>query len=153
VGLAGVINGITRPHQAYFDAGGLGILVGDGRLPLVRLNISVGQAASDEHTDVGQDLLFEVEAEPWAAAGERWGRPSDTVGLAGVINGITRPHQAYFDAGGLGPCPEDKGRPTIPIVSGAYYDLTVERQSYRRRQRQAFEQDRSRPDGRVDLGV
>jgi high affinity Mn2+ porin len=33
VGLAGVINGITGTHEAYLNAGGLGILVGDGTLP------------------------------------------------------------------------------------------------------------------------
>ena len=32
-GLAGVVNGITSVHQAYLNAGGLGILVGDGMLP------------------------------------------------------------------------------------------------------------------------
>jgi high affinity Mn2+ porin len=34
--------------------------------------------------------------------GKRWGRPDDTVGIAGVINGIAGVHQAFFDAGGLG---------------------------------------------------
>jgi len=33
VGLAGVINGISGVHQAYLNAGGLGILIGDGMLP------------------------------------------------------------------------------------------------------------------------
>ncbi len=32
-GLAGIINGITGAHQAFLNAGGLGILVGDGKLP------------------------------------------------------------------------------------------------------------------------
>jgi high affinity Mn2+ porin len=32
-GVAGVVNGIAAVHQAYFNAGGLGILVGDGQLP------------------------------------------------------------------------------------------------------------------------
>ncbi len=32
-GLAGVINEISAAHEAYLDAGGLGILVGDGMLP------------------------------------------------------------------------------------------------------------------------
>jgi high affinity Mn2+ porin len=27
------VNGISRTHEAYLDAGGLGILVGDGQLP------------------------------------------------------------------------------------------------------------------------
>jgi len=33
LGLGGVINTISTAHQAYFNAGGLGILVGDGILP------------------------------------------------------------------------------------------------------------------------
>jgi high affinity Mn2+ porin len=32
-GFAGVINGISPEHEAYLNAGGLGILVGDGMLP------------------------------------------------------------------------------------------------------------------------
>ncbi|MBV8927031.1 MAG: carbohydrate porin [Bradyrhizobium sp.] len=32
-GIAGVVNGISDVHQAFLDAGGLGILVGDGQLP------------------------------------------------------------------------------------------------------------------------
>jgi high affinity Mn2+ porin len=33
IGIAGVVNGIAGVHQAFFNAGGLGILVGDGQLP------------------------------------------------------------------------------------------------------------------------
>ena len=33
VGVAGVVNAISAEHQAYLNAGGLGILVGDGKLP------------------------------------------------------------------------------------------------------------------------
>jgi high affinity Mn2+ porin len=33
IGIAGVVNGITSIHAAYLNAGGLGILVGDGKLP------------------------------------------------------------------------------------------------------------------------
>jgi high affinity Mn2+ porin len=32
-GLAGIVNGISPEHAAYLNAGGLGILVGDGQLP------------------------------------------------------------------------------------------------------------------------
>jgi high affinity Mn2+ porin len=32
-GIAGVVNGISGAHQAFLNAGGLGILVGDGMLP------------------------------------------------------------------------------------------------------------------------
>ena len=31
--IAGVANGISSAHQAYLNAGGLGVLVGDGQLP------------------------------------------------------------------------------------------------------------------------
>jgi high affinity Mn2+ porin len=31
--IAGVLNTIGSQHRAYFDAGGLGILIGDGKLP------------------------------------------------------------------------------------------------------------------------
>jgi len=33
VGLAGIVNGISAAREQYLNAGGLGILVGDGRLP------------------------------------------------------------------------------------------------------------------------
>src|ERR1700704_1107077 len=34
--------------------------------------------------------------------GKRWGRPNDTFGLAGIVNGISGVHQAFLNAGGLG---------------------------------------------------
>jgi high affinity Mn2+ porin len=34
--------------------------------------------------------------------GTRWGRPNDTVGIAGVVDGLSPQAQAYFAAGGLG---------------------------------------------------
>jgi high affinity Mn2+ porin len=33
IGIAGVVNGITSSHIAFLNAGGIGILVGDGQLP------------------------------------------------------------------------------------------------------------------------
>jgi high affinity Mn2+ porin len=34
--------------------------------------------------------------------GKPWGRPDDTVGVAGVVNGISAEHAAFLNAGGLG---------------------------------------------------
>jgi high affinity Mn2+ porin len=34
--------------------------------------------------------------------GKNWGRPDDTIGIAGVVNSISGVHQAFLDAGGLG---------------------------------------------------
>jgi high affinity Mn2+ porin len=39
VGAAGVVNEISKDAQQYFAAGGLGILVGDGRLSYARERI------------------------------------------------------------------------------------------------------------------
>jgi high affinity Mn2+ porin len=33
IGIAGIVNGVSRSHEAFLNAGGLGLLVGDGRLP------------------------------------------------------------------------------------------------------------------------
>lgn len=33
IGFAAVINGISQAHERYLDAGGIGVLVGDGKLP------------------------------------------------------------------------------------------------------------------------
>lgn len=33
VGIAAIVNGISAEHERYLDAGGVGVLVGDGRLP------------------------------------------------------------------------------------------------------------------------
>ena len=38
IGIAGVVNGIAGIHEAFLDAGGLGILVGDGQLSRARAN-------------------------------------------------------------------------------------------------------------------
>jgi high affinity Mn2+ porin len=35
-------------------------------------------------------------------SGKQWGRPDDTVGIAGVVNGISGVHEAFLNAGGLG---------------------------------------------------
>ena len=34
--------------------------------------------------------------------GKQWGRPDDTIGIAGVVNGISGVHEAFLNAGGLG---------------------------------------------------
>jgi len=35
-------------------------------------------------------------------SGKNWGRPDDTVGVAGIVNGLAPAHIAYFNAGGMG---------------------------------------------------
>jgi high affinity Mn2+ porin len=58
--------------------------------------------------------------------GEEWQRPGDTYGLAGVLNGISRVHQDFFDAGGTGILAGD-GALTYGLeeILETYYDFQV----------------------------
>jgi high affinity Mn2+ porin len=59
--------------------------------------------------------------------GKLWGRPDDTIGLAGVVNGISNRHIAYFDAGGLGILVGDGQlpHPGYEQILETYYSLPV----------------------------
>jgi high affinity Mn2+ porin len=60
-------------------------------------------------------------------AGKQWGRPDDTFGLAGVINGITGVHEQFLDDGGTGILVGDGMLPhpgTEQIIE-TYYALPV----------------------------
>ncbi len=58
--------------------------------------------------------------------GESWKRPNDTVGLAGVLNGLSRVHRDFFAAGGTGILAGD-GALTYGFeeIVEAYYDFQV----------------------------
>ena len=62
-----------------------------------RAGIVDGEVEAYDFTDI--DRTF---AAGLVLKGKDWGRPDDVVGLAGVINGISSEHAAYFNAGGLG---------------------------------------------------
>jgi high affinity Mn2+ porin len=59
--------------------------------------------------------------------GKQWGRPDDTVGIAGVVNGIAGVHQAFFNAGGLGILIGDGQlpRPGPEQILEAYYSYAL----------------------------
>jgi high affinity Mn2+ porin len=59
--------------------------------------------------------------------GSRWGRPDDTVGIGGALNGIYSVHQAYFNLGGLGILIGDGKlpQPTLDKVFETYYSFAV----------------------------
>ncbi len=60
-------------------------------------------------------------------AGKQWNRPDDTIGVAGVINGIAGVHQAYFNAGGLGLLIGDGQLPNYGLeqIVEAYYSYAL----------------------------
>jgi high affinity Mn2+ porin len=50
-----------------------------------------------DFTDIDRTIAGGV-----SLSGKIWGRPDDTFGVAGIVNGITAAHQAFLNAGGLG---------------------------------------------------
>jgi high affinity Mn2+ porin len=54
-----------------------------------------GKTASWEFTDIDNNIQLGINA-----SGKIWGRPEDELGVAVASNGISKDHQAYFEAGG-----------------------------------------------------
>jgi len=81
-----------------------------------------GQYEPYEYADIDETV-----AGGGSLAGTKWGRKHDTVALALVVNGISKAHQAYLNAGGLGILVGD-GRlphPGPEAVVEAYYSLAL----------------------------
>jgi high affinity Mn2+ porin len=59
--------------------------------------------------------------------GKQWGRPDDTVGIAGIVNGLAPAHIAYFAAGGLGILVGDGSLPNYGLeqIVEAYYSYAI----------------------------
>ncbi|MBV8836204.1 MAG: carbohydrate porin [Alphaproteobacteria bacterium] len=59
--------------------------------------------------------------------GKQWGRPDDTIGIAGVINGISSAHIAFLNAGGLGILVGDGQLPNYSTekILEAYYSYAL----------------------------
>jgi len=62
-----------------------------------RASMSQGTVEEDAFTDINQSISGGL-----SLTGSRWGRPDDTVGLAGAINRISHQGKLYLAAGGLG---------------------------------------------------
>ena len=99
---------IDGPHPANIDAMqayrykyGFGLNVEQEIIKNVgafaRLGWSDGQNESWTFADVDRTASLGLSIK-----GEFWGRANDTVGLAGIINGISSVHSEFFADGGLG---------------------------------------------------
>jgi high affinity Mn2+ porin len=60
-------------------------------------------------------------------SGKQWGRPDDTIGIAGVVNGISGVHEAFLNAGGLGILVGDGQLPNpgLEKIIEAYYSYAI----------------------------
>jgi high affinity Mn2+ porin len=63
----------------------------------VRAGVANGDLESYEYTDIDRTMAAGLSLN-----GKRWGRPEDTFGFAGIVNGISAVHHAFLNAGGLG---------------------------------------------------
>jgi high affinity Mn2+ porin len=59
--------------------------------------------------------------------GKTWGRPDDTIGVAGIINGLAPNHISYFAAGGLGILIGDGALPNYGLeqIVETYYSYAI----------------------------
>jgi high affinity Mn2+ porin len=93
------ISDALSQSRAYRSKVGLG-LSWDQQLTqdvgaFVRLSWDDGRTESFAFTEVDRSLAVGLSMN-----GGRWGRKNDTLGVAGVVNGIASSHQAYLAAGG-----------------------------------------------------
>jgi high affinity Mn2+ porin len=75
-----------------------------------------------EFTDVDRTVAAGL-----SLSGKQWGRPDDTVGVAGVVNGITKIHEQFLNDGGLGILVGDGmlPHPGPEQIVETYYQLPV----------------------------
>jgi len=88
----------------------------------VKGGLTNGNIEPYEFTDVDRTLAVGATVK-----GTGWGRGDDTVGVAGVVNGITRVHQQFLNAGGLGILVGDGKlpHPGGEYLAEAYYDVAL----------------------------
>jgi high affinity Mn2+ porin len=106
---------LSQPGQAF--AGDASDALASVRVYRNRPGVSVNleQQVNDSIGVFARAGWADGTVEPWdftdidrtvqagvSIAGKQWGRPDDTIGIAGVINGLAPVHQAYLNAGGLG---------------------------------------------------
>ena len=85
----------------YQSRGGISLNLEQQIVPDVGIFARAGWANGDiepyEFTDIDRTVSAGLSVE-----GKRWGRPDDTFGMAGVVNGISKEHEAFLNEGGLG---------------------------------------------------
>jgi high affinity Mn2+ porin len=91
----------TSLVRRYGSRGGIGLSVEQQVFSDLGLFARAGWADGSvepyEFTDADRTVAAGL-----SLSGQQWGRPNDTFGLAGIVNGISGIHAAYLNAGGLG---------------------------------------------------
>jgi high affinity Mn2+ porin len=90
----------------------------------VRAGWADGDVEPYEFADIDRTVSGGV-----SLAGKRWGRPNDTLAIAGIVNDISKAHQAYLAAGGLGILVGDGQlpHPGTENILETYYSVSMAR--------------------------
>jgi high affinity Mn2+ porin len=91
----------TTPVRQFRSRGGISMNAEQEITSDLGVFMRAGVANGDVEPDVYTDIDRTVAA-GFQLKGTQWGRPDDTFGLAGIVNGISAAHQAYLNAGGIG---------------------------------------------------
>jgi len=87
----------------------------------LRIGWNDGKTQTWAFTEIDQSISYGLSAK-----GTRWHRPNDTVGLAAVISGISKPHREYLASGGYGFMLGDGQLDYAPeTVTEFYYDAEL----------------------------
>ncbi len=81
-----------------------------------------GQSEVWQYTDIDHSLSAGLQLK-----GDLWKRKNDTIGLAGILDGLSAAHRDFLAAGGLGPLIGDGKLPNYSLekVIEAYYDFAL----------------------------
>jgi high affinity Mn2+ porin len=116
----------TGAVRSFRTKGGFGLNLEQHVAPdlgvFARASISQGTVEEDAFTDINQSISGGL-----SLTGSRWGRPDDTVGLAGAANRISHQGKLYLAAGGLGGIIGDGQLPNAgpEQILEAYYRVAV----------------------------
>jgi high affinity Mn2+ porin len=116
----------TADVRTYTSRSGVNLNIEQQILPnlgfFARAGFADGNVEPYEFTDIDRTASAGL-----SLGGKLWGRPDDTIGIAGVVNGISSAHQAYLNAGGLGILVGDGQlpHPGPEQILETYYSLPV----------------------------
>jgi high affinity Mn2+ porin len=96
--------------------------LGDNFGLFARASMNAGAQEAFEFTEINRSLSAGLSLK-----GADWDRPKDTIGIAGVVNGLSRDARDYFAAGGLGILIGDGALPRYGSedIVEAYYSAQI----------------------------
>ncbi len=117
--------------REYQSRGGINMNLEQEITPDLGVFMRAGWANGDiepyEYTDIDRTIAAGLSLN-----GKQWGRPDDTVGFAGVVNGISPEHAAFLNDGGLGILIGDGmlPHPGLEQIIETYYSYALTSKTY-----------------------